>query len=73
MQVGNFLSEEKVDLLMRECKSLKSENANLKGTVKTYDAVWVSVISGGNGNASTCKCQRIILQIAWATNYGEIF
>ena len=35
MQVCNFLSEEKIDRLERECKSLRSENAILKGTVKT--------------------------------------
>ena len=35
VQVCNFLSEEKIDQLKRECKSLRSENANLKGTVKT--------------------------------------
>ena len=35
VQVWNFLSEEKIDRLWRECKSLRSENANLKGTVKT--------------------------------------
>ena len=35
VQVCNFLSEEKIDRLKRECKSLRSENANLKGTVKT--------------------------------------
>ena len=35
VQVYNFLAEEKIDRLKRECKSLRSENANLKGTVKT--------------------------------------
>lgn len=35
VQVCSFLSEEKLDRLERECKGLRSENANLKGTVKT--------------------------------------
>ena len=35
VQVCNFLSEEKFDRLKRECKSLRSEKASLKGTVKT--------------------------------------
>ena len=35
VQVCNFLSEEKIDRLKRECKSLGSENTNLKGTVTT--------------------------------------
>ena len=35
VQVYYFLSEEKIDRLERGCKSLRSENANLKGTVKT--------------------------------------
>ena len=35
VQVCNFLSDEKFDRLKRECKSLRSEKASLKGTVKT--------------------------------------
>ena len=34
VQAYNFLTDEKIDRLERECERLRSENANLKGTVQ---------------------------------------